>query len=129
MFAFGHGLSYTTFTVKNLRSSNKTITKDGQITFTVDVTNTGSREGAETVQLYIHDKKSSLDRPYKELKGFAKIWLKPGETQPVSITIGTDALSFYDDRVGEWVCEPGDFEALVGTSSANILQRITFKMN
>ena len=129
LFAFGHGLSYTTFTVKNLRSSNKTITKDGQITFTVDVTNTGSREGAETVQLYIHDKKSSLDRPYKELKGFAKIWLKPGETQPVSITIGTDALSFYDDRVGEWVCESGDFEALVGTSSANILQRIIFKMN
>ena len=95
----------------------------------MDVTNTGSRKGAETVQLYIHDKKSSLDRPYKELKGFAKVWLEPGETQPVSITIDTDALSFYDDRVGEWVCEPGAFEALIGTSSANILQRITFKVN
>ena len=128
LFPFGHGLSYTTFKVTNpqVSASSAPISADGTITFQVDVANTGNCEGAEVVQLYIHDKKSSLDRPYKELKGFQKVRLRPGESQTVSITIDKESLSFYDDRVGQWVCEPGDFEALIGTSSNNILHRIKF---
>ena len=114
MFAFGHGLSYTTFKISNAKADKKRITSDETVTFTVDVTNMGSMAGAETVQLYIRDLKSSLPRPVKELKGFSKVYLAPGATQQVSITIDKSALSFYDDRVGEWVAEPGDFEALIG---------------
>ena len=110
-------------------ADKKTMTADETITFTVDVTNTGSCAGAETVQLYIRDKKCSLERPYKELKGFQKVFLQPGETQQVNITIDKSALSFYDDRIGDWTAEPGDFEALVGSSSAEIIERYTFSFN
>ena len=95
LFAFGHGMSYTTFTLTDLRMDKAEMTPEGNITFTVRVTNTGQRAGSETVQLYVHDVKSSVDRPYKELKGFQKVSLNPGESQDVSITIGRDALSFY----------------------------------
>ena len=128
LFPFGHGLSYTTFKVGNLTADKKQMSADETITFTVDVTNTGSCAGAETVQLYIRDKKCSLERPYKELKGFQKVSVPSGATRQVSITIDKSALSFYDDRVGEWVAEPGDFEALVGTSSADIAGRYTFTL-
>ena len=128
LFPFGHGLSYTTFKIANLSADKTQMTSDETITFTVDVTNTGSCAGAETVQLYIRDKKSSLERPYKELKGFRKVSVPSGATRQVSITIDKSALSFYDDRVGEWVAEPGDFEALVGTSSAEIAGRYTFTL-
>ena len=100
----------------------------GQITFSVPVTNTGQRAGAETVQLYIHDKKSSVERPVKELKAFRKVFLQPGETQTVSLTIDRSALSFYDDRVGEWTAEPGEFDAMIGTSAANLAGRCTFTL-
>ena len=96
------------------------MTTDETITFTVPVTNTGKVAGAETVQLYIRDLKSSLPRPVKELKAFSKVCLQPGATQQVSITIDKSALSFYNDQTGLWTAEPGDFEALIGTSSANI---------
>ena len=128
LFPFGHGLSYTTFEIGNLTADKKQMSADETITFTVDVTNTGSCAGAETVQLYIRDKKCSLERPYKELKGFQKVSVPSGATRQVSITIDKSALSFYDDRVGEWVAEPGDFEALVGTSSADIAGRYTFTL-
>jgi beta-glucosidase len=128
LFAFGHGLSYTTFKIGKATADKRTMTQDDRITFTVPVTNTGSFAGAETVQLYMHDKKSSVDRPYKELKAFQKVFLQPGETQTVSLTIDRSALSFYDDRVGEWTAEPGDFEALIGTSSANIVARVGFEL-
>ena len=128
LFPFGHGLSYTTFKVGNLTANKTQMTSDETITFTVDVTNTGSCAGAETVQLYIRDKKCSLERPYKELKGFQKVSVPSGATKQVSITIDKSALSFYDDRVGDWVAEPGDFEALVGTSSADIAGRYTFTL-
>ena len=128
LFSFGHGLSYTPFKIANLTANKTQMTADETITFTADVTNTGSRAGAETVQLYIRDKKSSLERPYKELKGFQKVSVQPGETKQVSITIDKSALSFYDDRVGEWVAEPGDFEALVGSSSAEIAGRYSFTL-
>ena len=120
LFPFGHGLSYTTFKLGKATANRQQLTADETITFTVTVTNTGKVAGAETVQLYIRDVKSSLPRPVKELKAFSKVYLQPGATQQVSITIDKSALSFYDDRVGQWTAEAGDFEALIGTSSANI---------
>ena len=128
LFAFGHGLSYTTFKIGKAKVDKQRITPDETITFTVDVTNTGSLAGAETIQLYIRDLKSSLPRPVKELKGFSKVYLAPGATQQVSITIDKSALSFYDDRVGEWVAEPGDFEALIGTASDKIASTVKFSL-
>ena len=128
LFAFGHGLSYTTFKVGKAKVDKQRITSDETVTFTVDVTNTGSLAGAETIQLYIRDLKSSLPRPVKELKGFSKVYLAPGATQQVSITIDKSALSFYDDRVGEWVAEPGDFEALIGTASDKITSTVKFSL-
>ena len=128
LFAFGHGLSYTTFKVGNAKADKKQLTAGETITFTVDVTNTGSMAGAETVQLYVRDLKSSLPRPVKELKGFRKIRLLPGETKQVSITLDKSALSFYDDRVGEWVAEPGDFEAWIGTAADQIASKVKFKL-
>ena len=120
LFPFGHGLSYTTFTLGKATAEKTEMTTDETITFTVPVTNTGKVAGAETVQLYIRDLKSSLPRPVKELKAFSKVCLQPGATQQVSITIDKSALSFYNDQTGLWTAEPGDFEALIGTSSANI---------
>ena len=120
LFPFGYGLSYTTFKLGKATANRQQLTADETITFTVPVTNTGKVAGAETVQLYIRDVKSSLPRPVKELKAFSKVYLQPGATQQVSITIDKSALSFYDDRVGQWTAEAGDFEALIGTSSANI---------
>ena len=128
LFAFGHGLSYTSFKIGNAKADKKQLTAGETITFTVDVTNTGSMAGAETVQLYVRDLKSSLPRPVKELKGFRKIRLLPGETKQVSITLDKSALSFYDDRVGEWVAEPGDFEAWIGTAADQIASKVKFKL-
>ena len=127
-FAFGHGLSYTTFSISNLRSSTKDITRNGQITFTVSVKNTGSKRGAEVVQLYIKDLKSSVDRPVKELKGFKKVWLEPGEQKDVDITIDNSALSFYDETTSSWKSENGEFEALVGNASNNITLKSRFTL-
>ena len=127
-FAFGHGLSYTTFKLGKAVADKKQLTADGQISFTVSVTNTGSRAGAEVVQLYISDLKSSLPRPLKELKGFQKVALQPGETRNVTITIGCEALSFYDDTKKAWTAEPGEFEALIGTASDRIASRVKFTL-
>ena len=128
LFPFGHGLSYTTFKIGKVTADKKAMTADEQITFTVDVTNTGGRAGAETVQLYISDLKASVERPVKELKGFSKVCLQPGETQAVSITIDKTALSFYDDQTGQWKAEPGDFKALIGNSSNNIVSSYSFTL-
>ena len=129
LFAFGHGLSYTTFQLGKLTADKQQLASDETITFTIPVTNTGSRAGAETVQLYIHDVKSSVERPYKELKAFQKVFLQPGETQQVSLTIDRSALSFYDEAGNGWKAEPGDFEALVGTASDNLPARCNFELN
>lgn len=127
-FAFGHGLSYTTFSMSNLRQSAKEMTRDGKLTFTVTVKNTGSKRGAETVQLYIKDKKSSVDRPVKELKGFKKVWLEPGEQKDVDMTIDNNALAYYDETTGTWKSEDGEFEALVGNASDNIMLKSRFML-
>ena len=128
LFAFGHGLSYTTFKLGKLTASSQQLSANGQMTFTVNVTNTGSRPGAETVQLYISDKKASVDRPVKELKAFQKVHLQPGESRDVTLTIGSDALSFYDESKGGWTAEPGQFEALVGTASDLLTAKCTFEL-
>ena len=127
LFPFGYGLSYTTFQYGKVSADKKTMTAKDQITFTVPVTNTGNRAGAETVQLYIRDVKSSVERPIKELKAFQKVFLQPGETQQVNLTIDKSALSFYDDNTAVWTVEPGDFEGLVGPSSGQIAGRYPFK--
>lgn len=128
LFSFGHGLSYTTFEFGKVKADKTKISKGDKITFTVSVKNVGNKEGAEVVQLYISDLKSSLPRPIKELKGFEKVNLKPGETKEVNITIDQSALSFFDSTKHDWVAEPGDFEALIGNSSYNIKTKIKFSL-
>lgn len=128
LFSFGHGLSYTTFAYGKAIADKKVMGQDETLTITLPVTNTGSREGSEVIQLYISDLKSSLPRPVKELKGFSKVKLAPGETREVTFTIGKEALSFFDDARHEWVAEPGKFEALVGASSTDIRNRVAFEL-
>lgn len=129
LFAFGHGLSYTTFQYGNVTVDRKSMTASGEITLSVNVKNTGSREGEEVVQLYISDLKSSVPRPVKELKGFEKISLKPGEQKTVSFTVDSTALSFFDAAKHEWVAEPGDFAALIGSASDDIRSRTVFSLH
>jgi beta-glucosidase len=112
LFPFGHGLSYTTFAYSDLKVSAHEVS--------LAVRNTGSREGAEVVQLYIGATHSSVDRPVKELKGFRRVVLKPGETKTVSFALDKSALSYYSTTRHEWVAEPGTFEVLVGASSRDI---------
>ena len=128
LFAFGHGLSYTSFDIGKAVASAKEIARDGQWSVVVPVTNTGRTAGAEVVQLYISDKKCSVDRPVKELKAFQKVYLQPGETREVTLSVGIDALSFYDETTQTWKAEAGDFEALIGTASDKIAQQLTFKL-
>lgn len=133
LFAFGHGLSYTKFEYSDLRLSSNEIYHDAEqgndtLTVTLTVTNSGDRAGKEVVQLYIADSKSSLPRPKKELKGFEKVELQAGESKEVSFVIDRTALSFYDDRVAEWVAESGEFKVLVGASSADIRLKESFEL-
>ena len=116
LFAFGYGLSYTTFAFKNVRLEKKKIKRDGSTRVLVDVTNTGKRAGAEVVQMYIRDLFSSVTRPIKELKGFQKVSLAAGETKTVAIDITPESLAFYDINM-KYVVEPGDFAIMVGNSS------------
>ena len=126
-FAFGHGLSYTTFKVSNLRAEN-TFTAAGIMTFRVDVTNTGNRAGTDVVQLYISDVKSSVDRPVKELKAFQKVFLKPGETKTITLKTDKRALSFWDEVTNDWKAEPGEFIAQAGDASDNLTCKLKFTL-
>ncbi|MDR0754878.1 MAG: glycoside hydrolase family 3 C-terminal domain-containing protein [Prevotellaceae bacterium] len=128
LFAFGHGLSYTTFHYGKATVDKNKMTADEQITVSIPVKNTGIREGAEVVQLYISDKKSSLPRPVKELKGFQKIFLQVGEEQTLTFTIDKNALTYYDDTESAWIAEPGEFEAWIGSSSIDIKEKIKFEL-
>lgn len=128
LFSFGHGLSYTTFAYGKAVADKKVMGQDETLTITLPVTNTGCREGSEVIQLYISDLQSSLPRPVKELKGFSKVKLAPGETREITFTIGKEALSFFDDTRHEWVAEPGKFEAWIGASSTDIRNRVAFEL-
>lgn len=125
-YSFGHGLSYTDFTYGKAELSSKYMAPDGSITLSIPVTNTGKSAGKEVVQLYIGDDKASVLRPLKELKGFSKIALAPGETKTVTFTITPDDLKFYDETAKGWIAEPGKFTAYVGSSSTDIRAKATF---
>ncbi|MDA3834000.1 MAG: beta-glucosidase BglX, partial [Spirochaetales bacterium] len=116
LFPFGYGLSYTTFDYSNLQLSNEVLEENGNLTVTVDVKNTGERLGEEVVQLYIRDLVGSLSRPVKELKGFKKISLQPGQQKSVTFSITPEDLAFYG-AAGEWNAEPGQFKLWVGPHS------------
>lgn len=126
LFAFGHGLSYTTFGYGKLSADASKIGPDGALTLSVDVTNTGSRAGAETIQLYISDTKASVKRPAKELKNFVKIYLEPGQTKTVTFTVRPSDLAFFDAGAHAWKAEPGEFRAHVGAASDDIRSSLRF---
>ena len=127
LFAFGHGLSYTSFKLSKATVSTEELTPATQLTITVPVTNTGNRAGSETVQLYIAAKDSKIDRPVKELKAFKKVYLQPGETRNVEFTISADALKYYDETTSSWRSETGRYEALIGTASNQLSDKISFR--
>ena len=128
LFPFGHGLSYTTFEFGEPTLSKKSMKEDGTVTVTVPVKNTGSVAGSEVVQLYIADVEASVGRPAKELKGFAKVALEPGQKADVAFTIDKDALSFFDAEKHAWVAEKGLFRALVAASAQDIRGTVEFEL-
>lgn len=128
LFPFGFGLSYTTFAYDNLRLSSTKIGPDETLEVSVDVTNTGSYQGQEVVQLYLRDVVSNLVRPPKELKGFEKIDLAPGETKTVTLRLNHESMAYYDDRLHQWLAEAGEFEVLVGSSSQDIRATANFTL-
>ncbi len=124
LFPFGYGLSYTTFAYTNARASSSTFKDVDGVKVSVDVTNTGKVAGKEIVQVYIHDQKSSLERPVKELKGFAKLELQPGETKTVTLALDFRAFAFYHPEHKQWITEGGDFDILIGASALDIRQSV-----
>lgn len=127
LFCFGHGLSYTTFEYSNLRITPSGGFPGDTFVVQVDVKNTGSRDGEEVVQLYLHDRESALPRRYKDLRGFARVPIAKGETKTVTFTITERDMEYYDDKQSEWVIEPGPVDVLVGASSCDI--RLTGTIN
>jgi beta-glucosidase len=128
LFPFGHGLSYTKFDYSGLKISPGKVAAGKQVEVTIEVRNSGSRAGAEIVQLYVHDVKSSVDRPLKELKGFQRVLLNPGEARNVSFTLDKSAMSFFSTAKDDWVAEPGAFEVWIGASSHDIRLKGTFEL-
>jgi beta-glucosidase len=127
-FPFGHGLSYTTFAYGEMKvnhggtegTEKKKDSLELRVSVVISVTNSGARAGAEVVQLYVRDVQSSLPRPPKELKGFRKVWLEPGETKEVRFELDGRAFAFYHPQAKGWVVEPGEFELIAGASSQDI---------
>jgi beta-glucosidase len=120
LFPFGHGLSYTTFKY----GKPEVIKKDNKILVSLNLTNTGKCPGAETAQLYVRDVKCTVPRPQKELKGFGKVFLKPGESKPVVFELDDASFAFWNPKTKKWTVEPGEFEILIGSSSRDIRQKI-----
>lgn len=128
LFPFGHGLSYTSFKYSNPKVSKKHFKDTEGVTVSVEVTNTGKMAGKETVQVYVHDQQAKLVRPEKELKGFAKVELKPGETKTVSIFLDLRAFAYYHPSYKQWVTEDGEFDLLIGASSQDIREKVTVRL-
>ncbi len=128
LFCFGHGLSYTAFEYSGLKITPHSVERGQSVEVSFCVTNSGEREGGETAQVYIRDVESSLVRPEKELKGFKKVFLKPGETKELSIMLDESSMSFYNDKTGGWMAEPGAFEVLAGGSSRDIRLKGGFEL-
>lgn len=126
LFPFGHGLSYTKFEYGKPTASAKEMTDGAPLVVRIPITNAGGVEGSEVVQLYVSDLKSTLPRPLKELKGFSKISLKPGETGEVEFRILPEHLRYFDDAAHQWVAEPGKFMLLIGSSSTDIHAKVPF---
>ena len=118
LFPFGYGLSYTTFAYKNLSVTPTSVSGDQPVTVSFDVTNTGSRGGAEVAEVYVAQPNSRIPRPIKELKGFTKVLLNPGETRNVTVTLDRRAFSYYDAKIHDWAADSGEFNVIVGSSSA-----------
>lgn len=127
-YPFGYGLSYTTFNLSNARCDANTYPSDGKIQLSIDIENTGSRDGAEVIQVYVSDVKSSVVRPYQELKAFQKVFLKAGEKQTVSLTIPVSSFAFWDETSSSWSTEAGDYMLRVGNSSRQISANIRVKV-
>ncbi|MDX1503097.1 MAG: glycoside hydrolase family 3 C-terminal domain-containing protein [Thermoanaerobaculia bacterium] len=127
LFPFGHGLSYTTFEYSDLRLSAPAVTDREELTVSATITNVGEMAGKEVVQLYVSDLESSLQRPVRELKGFAKVSLQPGESKPVTLTLAARDFAFYDPRQKDWVAESGEFTVALAASSRDIRLSETFR--
>ena len=119
LYPFGYGLSYTTFKVSEVKMSAPTLKRDGKVTASVEVTNTGKREGATVIQMYVQDVTASMSRPVKQLRGFEKVDLKPGETKTISFPIDVDALKFWNQQM-KYDAEPGKFNVFIGVDSARV---------
>jgi beta-glucosidase len=128
LYPFGFGLSYTTFKYANLHTSAPTIAKDGSVTVSVDVSNTGSRAGDAVVQLYIKHLKSKVARPNEELKGFQRVTLQPGETKTVTIPLKASSLAYWDEKLSDFRVESEPIKLLVGNSSADIQSTTTVRV-
>nr|WP_233783248.1 glycoside hydrolase family 3 C-terminal domain-containing protein [Flavivirga eckloniae] len=128
LFAFGEGLSYTSFELKNFKLKQKTYTKDENIIVSGEVLNTGGLDGAEVVQVYIGKPKSKVKRAVKELKGFKKVIVEKGETKSVEITINVNDLAFYDESISDWNLEKGSYIAYIGNASNNVTEKIKFEI-
>jgi beta-glucosidase len=128
LFPFGHGLSYTTFSYGDLSVGPARVAKGGTVQVALTVRNSGARAGAEVVQVYLHQARSSVDRPQKELKGFCRVELAPGESRRVAVDLDQGAMSYFDPSRNGWVAEPGSFDVLVGSSSADIRLTGSFEL-
>jgi beta-glucosidase len=128
LFPFGYGLSYTKFDYSEIKVSPNQTSSDKPVEVSLQVRNTGTRAGAEVVELYVHDGHSSVDRPVQELKGFQRVDLQPGETKDVHFTLDHSAMTFYSTAKKDWVAEPGDFDVLVGSSSRDIRLKGSFTL-
>ena len=120
-------MSYSSFELSDIGLSANRLSGDEELTVTVTVKNTGQVAGAEVVQLYLHDKEASVERPVKELKGFAKVYLQPRQSRQVSIFLNKRDLSFWDVNSNDWLAESGEFEVLLGTSLDNIHLQASFE--
>ena len=120
LFAFGHGLSYTQFKYENLQFASKTIKDDGTVSVSFDISNTGQRAGDEVAQLYVHQVKCSVVRAAKELRGFQRVSLQPGEKKTITLQLPAEKLAFYDETVHKFVVEPGMFDVMIGSASDDI---------